>query len=402
MSFASRLSSLNQPRRHPIRKATRRSTLRARNRVPLFLELLEGRTLPSAVLPGVFNSNSLGPTDDGTAGPISLGFSSGINLFGTTYTTLFINNNGNVTFGTADTSYTPSSLTAAGQTPRIAPFFADVDTRGAGSGIVSYGTGTVNGRAAFGVNWPNVGYYSLHTNKLDNFQLVLIERFDTGPGNFDIEMNYNQIQWETGDPSGSNGLGGNSAHAGYTNGSGIAGTNFEFVGSGVNGAFLDTNSTTGLINHSLNSTVDGQSSTPVNGRYIFLARAGAVNVAPSVASNLTSVSANEGTTATNTGTWSDTNVGDTVTLSASVGTVTKSRNQRRRHMELVLWHDGRPCPKPDRDDHCQRRQRGHHHHDVRAHRQRRRPDSNACDQQRDHLRHRGHRHLDESRRSFQH
>jgi hypothetical protein len=48
------------------------------------------------------------------------------------------------------------------------------------------------------------------------------------------------------------------------------------------------------------------------------------NVAPLVAANNASVTVNEGQTATNTGTWSDANAGDTVTLSASVGAVTKS------------------------------------------------------------------------------
>jgi hypothetical protein len=48
------------------------------------------------------------------------------------------------------------------------------------------------------------------------------------------------------------------------------------------------------------------------------------NSAPAIAANNTTVTVNEGATAANTGTWSDANAGDTVTLSASVGTVTKS------------------------------------------------------------------------------
>jgi hypothetical protein len=50
----------------------------------------------------------------------------------------------------------------------------------------------------------------------------------------------------------------------------------------------------------------------------------AVNTAPTVARNNATVSVNEGQTATNTGTWADANPGDTVSLSASVGTVTKN------------------------------------------------------------------------------
>ncbi len=48
------------------------------------------------------------------------------------------------------------------------------------------------------------------------------------------------------------------------------------------------------------------------------------NAAPVIARDNASVTVNEGVTAANTGTWSDANAGDTVTLSASLGTVTKS------------------------------------------------------------------------------
>src|SRR5215211_7831991 len=50
------------------------------------------------------------------------------------------------------------------------------------------------------------------------------------------------------------------------------------------------------------------------------------NAAPNIASNNASVTASEGSTASNTGTWSDANPTETVTLTASVGTVTKSGN----------------------------------------------------------------------------
>lgn len=134
-----------------------------------------------------------------------------------------------------------------------------MDTRGSGSGIVKYGVGMVNGRKAFGVNWINVGYYSESTDKLNSFQLVLIDRSDRSSGAFDVEYNYDNILWETGFASnGTNGLGGFSARVGYSDG---ADNDYEFSGSGVNGAFLNSNFTTGLINNNLNSSVAG--------RYIF-------------------------------------------------------------------------------------------------------------------------------------
>ncbi len=216
----------------------------------------------AAVRIGVFNANTLLANDDGSTGAVGIGFS--IDFFGSTYSDLFVNNNGNVTFNAALGTFTPFNLLST-STPIIAPFFADVDTRGSGSGIVSFGTGTVDGRTAFGVNWPGVGYFSNQTDKLNTFQLVLIDRSDTGAGNFDIEFNYDQIQWETGDASsGDNGLGGFSARVGYSNG---VNTAFELPGSAINGAFLDGGSNS-LIANRLNSTVDG--------RYVFQARNGTV------------------------------------------------------------------------------------------------------------------------------
>lgn len=216
-------------------------------------------------LPG-FSTNVLPANDDDSTGIVAIGFP--INFFGTTYTQLYVNNNGNVTFTGSLGTFTPFGLLNA-STPIIAPFFADVDTRGAGSGLVHYGTDTVDGHPAFGVEWPAVGYYSGHTNKLNTFELVLINRSDTGAGNFDIEFNYDQIQWETGDASGgSNGLGGSPARAGFSNGST---TSFELPGSGISGALLDGGPNS-LIRHSLNSAVLG--------RYLFSARNGSINTGP--------------------------------------------------------------------------------------------------------------------------
>jgi hypothetical protein len=212
-----------------------------------------------------FTANNLPANDDGSTGLINLGFSA--NLFGTTYTQAYVNNNGNITFNNPLSTFTPFGLTGGGVPPIIAPFFADVDTR---SGpVMTYGTGSVDGHNAFGVDWPGVGYFDEHTNKTNIFQLVLIDRSDTGVGNFDFEFNYNQIQWETGDASdGVNGLGGECAHAGYSNGqSGAANNSAELTGSGVCGAFLD-GGVDALNAHDRNSDVTG--------RYVFSVRNGAV------------------------------------------------------------------------------------------------------------------------------
>ena len=230
-----------------------------------------------------FTANVIPPNDDGSSIQINLPFA--INFFGTTFNSLFVNNNGNVTFGQSLSEFTPSGLnTNNGGIPIIAPFWADVDTSAAApgsqdpgsppSGVVTFGVDTVNGHQAFGVNYENVGYFSFHSDKLNSFQLILIDRSDTGiPGAFDIEFNYDKIQWEAGDESdGSDGLctvASECAAVGYSNGTGNPGTNFQLSGSFTIGALLDNGpAATSLIHNSLNNTMLG--------RYLFQVRNGTV------------------------------------------------------------------------------------------------------------------------------
>ena len=145
-----------------------------------------------------------------------------IDFFGRRYEQLWVNNNGNVTFDGPLSTYTPFGLTGTSAVI-IAPFFADVDTRASGSQLVQYGWGetTYEGHRAFCVNWVDVGYYNVHADKLNSFQLLLVDREDSAAGDFDIVFNYGSIKWETGDASGGiGGLGGSSARVGYSNGDG--------------------------------------------------------------------------------------------------------------------------------------------------------------------------------------
>jgi hypothetical protein len=180
-----------------------------------------------------------------------------INFYGTWFSDVWVNNNGNVTFDGSLSQYTPGPLNSAG-TSIIAPYWADVDTRNPASGVVTYGNGTVDNHAAFGVDWVNVGYYNSHADLLLSCQLVIIDRSDIAPGDFDMEFNYDKVQWEWGDVSV-----GAPPHAGFSDG---GANDVELPGSGVEGAFLDINTVTGLIYNSLNSTVPGQ--------YIFYFRDG--------------------------------------------------------------------------------------------------------------------------------
>jgi Nidogen-like len=235
----------------------------------VFSQAISGVASAAAIRTGLFNTSTLPANDDGSSLATALGFTA--NLFGTNYTNTYVNNNGNFTFTSGLSTFTPSPILSVG-TPIIAAFWADVDTRGTGTSPVTYGRGTVDGRNAFGANYLNAGYFSSGSDKLNDFQIVLIDRNDTGAGNFDIEFNYNKIQWETGGASGgSGGLGGSSARVGYAQGT-AAGSSFELAGSAVNGAFLDGGRNS-LVANSLNSN-------GVLGRYQFSARNGAVVTLP--------------------------------------------------------------------------------------------------------------------------
>jgi hypothetical protein len=236
-----------------------------------------------AIRPG-FSTTSDGRNDDGTytapsgctnaasggtcAGTaVNVGFTG--NFFGTTFSSVFLNTNGNATINGPQSTFTPFSLVNGGINPIFAPFFADVDTRNTGSAVMTFGSGSVDGHTALGVDWLGVGYFGSHADKLDVFQLMLIDRSDTGAGNFDFEFNYGDMLWETGDASGgSGGLGGQCAAVGYSNGlSGANNHSFELPGSHTCGALIDGGADA-LNTHDLNSDVLG--------RYVFSVRGGEV------------------------------------------------------------------------------------------------------------------------------
>lgn len=231
--------------------------------------LLCGAVLASAQAirpnPG-FKANIVPRNDDGSSAPQPLGFT--INFFGKTRSSVWVNNNGNLTFDSALATYTPFGLQSTHR-EIIAPFFADVDTRGPRSQVVTFGQDTANGHRAFGANYIDVGYYDSHDDLLNSFQVVVIDRSETGEGNFDIEFNYARINWETGDASnGRGGLGGVPAVVGWSNGTTEDGTSFELPGSMLSGSFLD-GGPQALIRQRLNTTTVG--------RLLFRARDGVIS-----------------------------------------------------------------------------------------------------------------------------
>ncbi len=202
-----------------------------------------------------FTTNALRNGDDNFA-QIQLPFP--INFGGRTYTSAFLSNNGNLSFGTVSTvldnraNFVPRGIRTV-NFPLIAPFYADVDTTN--TAAVTYGPDRIDNRAAFGVNWPGVGRFDRKNDRLNTFQVVLIDRSDTGAGNFDIEFNYSSITWDIGDDTV---LGRAYASAGFTNGlGGDSGQVFEFPGSLQENAFLD-DAPLALIRQSRNSNVPGR------------------------------------------------------------------------------------------------------------------------------------------------
>jgi len=136
-----------------------------------------------------------GRNDDGFMS-LDLGFN--YTLFGTTYTSLFINNNGNVSFGSGIDAYVPTGPTGASQ-PLISPWFGDVDTRGGLSGLVHY---QLNTPGQLIVTWDNVGRYNGRDDLRNSFQLVLrSDEYVLPNGEGQIGFFYKGMQWEVTDTS---------------------------------------------------------------------------------------------------------------------------------------------------------------------------------------------------------
>lgn len=138
------------------------------------------------------------PNDDNSTGLIGIPFT--FCLYGTNYTTLYINNNGNISFGTAYGTYSSTPFPFSPNV-MVAPFWADVDT---------WGTGTVMYKitpTAMYINWTGVGYFSSMTDKVNTFQLIITNGTDPIlPAGNNIAFCYGDMQWTTGSASG--GVGG--------------------------------------------------------------------------------------------------------------------------------------------------------------------------------------------------
>ncbi|MDB6067986.1 MAG: LamG domain protein jellyroll fold domain protein [Pedosphaera sp.] len=130
-------------------------------------------------------------------------------FYGNQFTNFYINNNGLLSFGGGIQSYVSQPFpTAPSLGPIVAPLWCDVDTRATNrGGLVTYGMGYVSdnfratpalGRPALIITWNDVAAYNELTNSLNRFQVVLIDRSDLRTGDFDVEFNYEYIEWLSG------------------------------------------------------------------------------------------------------------------------------------------------------------------------------------------------------------
>lgn len=144
-------------------------------------------------------------------------------FYGVSYTSLWINDNGTVSFDQPHGSFTTQTFpfTTAGATAEkiIAPFWADFNQAGSLSGRIHY---EILADAII-VHWAGVGYHNAQDDKLNTMMLVLTD--GTSPllqSGTNVGFFYEDMQWTTGDSFGGiGGFGGDPATVGVNNGNGV-------------------------------------------------------------------------------------------------------------------------------------------------------------------------------------
>ncbi|MBL0047540.1 MAG: gliding motility-associated C-terminal domain-containing protein [Bacteroidetes bacterium] len=123
-------------------------------------------------------------------------------FYGQDYDSVFINNNGSISFDYPTATFIPDSF-PTNYYKMIAPFWADVDTRNLQSGLVYYKITPTH----LIVTWDHVGYYASHADKKNTFQLIITDGMDTllRPGK-NVSFRYDEMEWSTGDIGGIGGF----------------------------------------------------------------------------------------------------------------------------------------------------------------------------------------------------
>lgn len=162
--------------------------------------------------------------DDGATALIILPFN--FCFWGINTDSVYINTNGNLTFGKYGAGYTTFSPDTFPQVettvpPMIAPFWGDVDLVGGtgGTDAVIY---KITAHYMI-VQWDSVGYYDVHHAHTNSFQVIITDGTDPiVPLGNNVSFTYRRMQWTTGDASnGNGGFGGDPATVGANEGDGI-------------------------------------------------------------------------------------------------------------------------------------------------------------------------------------
>ncbi|KAL3778381.1 hypothetical protein HJC23_003190 [Cyclotella cryptica] len=193
----------------------------------------QGGTCPT--LPTNPESNgwsvAMAPNDDGSSALQNIGFA--FDFFGTSFNQLYINNNGNLSFGSPFSTYSSTGFPVTGF-PMIAPYWADVDTRNGWGQVLM--KPLVN---AYAVVWDHVGAYGNAGVLRNTFMVIISNGNDSamGLGN-NVCFCYGDMQWAT---SGSGGFGETPATVGANKGDGVAYQSYgrySAPGSGAQGIDL--------------------------------------------------------------------------------------------------------------------------------------------------------------------
>jgi len=145
----------------------------------------------------------------------NLGFT--FDYYGQSFNSVIINNNGNVSFGSAIPMFDENGFPTSTAVRSIAPFWADVDTTG-GNGEVRFTSGiSARNQPFVQIDWIDVGYFDGNSDLLNSFTLY-IEEDPTGDI---VSFIYGDLAWTTGDNEGVGGFGGQGAQLGFDAGDGV-------------------------------------------------------------------------------------------------------------------------------------------------------------------------------------
>lgn len=130
--------------------------------------------------------------DDGYSTEIALPFT--FNFFGEEHNAIYINNNGNLSFGNGYANFSAAGF-PIDNFPMVSAYWADVDTRNLESGLVYY---KITDNALI-VRFNEVGYYPNSADQLNDFQIIISDgTSDLIANGHTVSFCYGEMQWSTG------------------------------------------------------------------------------------------------------------------------------------------------------------------------------------------------------------